>query len=168
MKRQKKFKKAKASSFVSGLKEAMLEKVAGLAVTLIFVLMILMLARAFLYKSDYFRLRAIEARSVASETGLVPSIKYDQLLSLYKGRNIFSLSLKSIVRFFEDAYPDAKEIKAQIVLPDKIVVNIRCRCPAAFLKGERNYIIDNEGYILLGMYGNVSKNLPVIDVISTQ
>ncbi|MCX5685978.1 MAG: cell division protein FtsQ/DivIB [Candidatus Omnitrophica bacterium] len=168
MKRQKKFKKSKPFPMLSGLKAAMLEKSAPLAVLVIFVLVIFILARAFLTRSDYFRLRTVEAKSPASETGMMPSIKYDQLLNLYKGRNIFTINLKSIVRFFEDAYPDAKEIRAYIVLPDKIVVSLRCRWPAAFLKGERAYIIDDEGYILSGMYTSSLKNLPVIEGISTR
>jgi len=167
MKRQKKFKRSKPS-ILSGLKEAVLEKSAPLAVLIIFVIVIFILARAFLTRSDYFRLRTIETRSPASETGMMPSIKYDQLLNLYKGRNIFTVDLNSIVRFFEDAYPDGKEIRAYIVLPDKIIVSLRCRWPAAFLKGERAYIIDNEGYILSGMYTNSLKNLPVIEGINTQ
>jgi len=166
--KHKKFKKMKAPSFLSGLKKAMLEKAAGFAVALIFIFVIIALAKAFLYKSDYFRLRTIETRSVASETGLAPSVKYDQLLGLYKGRSVFSINLKNIVRFFEDAYPDAKEIRASVVLPDKIAVDIRCRRPVAFLNGERNYIIDDEGCILSGMYGSPLKNLPVIEGVGTR
>ena len=166
--KRKKFNKIKPSSFLSGLKEEIRKKASGLAVALIFVLMIFILAKAFLYRSDYFRLRTIEVRSAVSEAGLAPSIKYDQLLNLYKGRNVFTVNLKSIVRFFEDAYPDSKEISALIVLPDKIVVNIRYRWPAAFLKGERNYIIDNEGCALSGIYGNSLKYLPVIEGVSTR
>ncbi|MFH0763764.1 MAG: cell division protein FtsQ/DivIB [Candidatus Omnitrophota bacterium] len=167
MKRRKKFKKSKPS-VLSGLKTTVLEKSAGLAVLIISVLVIFMLARAFLARSDYFRLRTIEARPLASETGIMPSINYDQLLNLYKGRNIFTVNLNSVVRFFKDAIPDAKEIKAYIVLPDKIDVSLRCRHPAAFLKGERAYVIDDEGCILSGMYTGSLKSLPVIEGVSTR
>ena len=168
MKRQKKFKKSKSSSVFSGLKDAVLEKSAGVAVLVIFILAVFVLSRAFLARSDYFRLRTIEARSTASEAGMMPSIKYDQLLSLYKGKNVFTVNLNNVVSFFQDAYPDAKEIKAYIVLPDKIVVGLRGRWPAAFLKGERSYIIDDEGCILSGIYANSLKNLPVIEGVNTR
>lgn len=166
--KRKKFNKIKPSSLFSGLKEELIKKAAGLAVALIFILTIFILAKAFLYRSDYFRLRTIEVRSATPEAGIAPSIKYDQLLNYYKGKNVFTVNLKGIVKFFMDAYPDAKEIRALVVLPDKIVVSIRYRWPAAFLKGERNYIIDNEGYVLSGIYGNSVKYLTVIEGVSTR
>lgn len=166
MKRSK-FRKTKASSPLSGLKQTLFDKSAGIGTAVVFIVLVFILAKAFLYRSDYFRLRTIEARVVAPESALVPSIKYDQLLSLYKGRNVFSLNLKSIENFFEEVYPDAKEITANIALPDKIVVRLKCRWPAAILRGDRSYVIDNDGYLLSGVYSASSKSLIVIEGIGT-
>ncbi|MDP3804572.1 MAG: hypothetical protein Q8Q87_03350, partial [Candidatus Omnitrophota bacterium] len=93
MRRQKKIKKARARPLLSGLKEAMFEKAAGLAVALIFVLMIFMLAKGFLYRSDYFRLKRVEIKETFLDQKSLISIK-SRILSSYKAKSMFRLDLK--------------------------------------------------------------------------
>lgn len=166
--RRRKSKKDKSGPLFAGLQESLFQKVASLVVIFVFILLIIALSRAFLYKSDYFRLRVIEARSFAGDSGAIPSINYDQLLNSCRGHNIFKINLPSVVKFFRDVYPDAKEIIANIVLPDKIVVNLRCRWPQAILKADKNYVIDEDGYALSGLYGIPAERLIVIEGTNIQ
>ncbi|MFA6142592.1 MAG: cell division protein FtsQ/DivIB [Candidatus Omnitrophota bacterium] len=164
--KRRKSKKDKTGSLFAGLQESLFQKIASLVVIFVFILLIIVLTRAFLYQSDYFKLRIIETRSFAGESSVIPPINYDQLLNNYRGRNIFKINLGNVVKFFRDAYPDAKEIVANIVLPDKIVVNLRCRWPQAILRADKNYVIDDEGYVLSGLYGIPAERLITIEGIN--
>lgn len=166
--RRKKSKKDKSGALFAGLQESLFQKIASLVVIFVFILLIIALTRAFLYRSDYFRLRIIETRTFAGDAGSIPPINYDQLLNNCRGRNIFKINLGSVVKFFHDAYPDAKEITANIVLPDKIAVSLRCRWPQAILRADKNYVIDEEGYALSGLYGIPAERLIVIEGINVQ
>ena len=137
-----------------------------LGVVIIFIILTLILTKAFLYRSDYFRLRAIEVNNILPEGVSAPNIKYDQLLGFYKGKNIFKTNLKDIAYFFQEGYPDAKHVRANIVLPDKILVNIKCRWPVAVLKGDRPYLVDEEGYVLSSYYTLSPSNFPVIEGVN--
>jgi cell division septal protein FtsQ len=165
--KRKKFKRTvKPPAFFKNLKESLSRRAYSIAVCFISLVLIFILAKAFLYRSDYFRLRAIEVNNILPARASAPVIKYDQLLNFYKGRNIFGINLRRIAYFFREGYPDAKDVTASIILPDKIVVTVKSRWPVAVLKAEKSYPIDSEGYVLSNSYDIPSETLPVITGIS--
>lgn len=165
MKRQKRFKGLKVPSFLEGLKEMVVKKTAAIVVILIFLALALLLAKAFLYGSDYFRLKSVGVKDNFLEPKARTYIS-SQLFNLYKGRNMFKVDLKGIAESLETAYPDAKEITVRIALPDKIEVYMKFRKPVAFVRNAKLYPIDEEGYVLPSFDVGSIKDLPVIDGVS--
>ncbi|MBI5123821.1 MAG: hypothetical protein HZA72_00190 [Candidatus Omnitrophica bacterium] len=156
MARQKKFKKIQIPK---GAKEFMLKKALGIIILIIFAAFVLVLAKAFLERSDYFRLKSVEAKG-AAETSLV-SMR-SELLSRYKDRNIFKIDIKSIASGLEPRYPDAKDIVVKRVLPDKLLVDLKFRRPCALLSNGTMFPVDREGVVLVNMDPSRPKGLPVI------
>lgn len=164
MKRQKRFKKIKLPSVLGDVKDFLVKKAAVLVVTVIFILVSVLLAKAFLYRSDYFRIRTVETRPAALDQKSMTGIN-NQLLNIYKGRNIFSVDLKSISKSLQAAYPDAKEVIVRSSLPDRLVVFMRFRRAVALVRNSRVYAIDEDGVALPGADINAMKGLPVIEGI---
>ena len=162
MKRQKRFKGLKVPSFLEGLKKMVVKKTAAIVVILIFLSLVLLLTKAFLYRSDYFRLRSVGVKDNFLEPKAGTYIS-SQLFNLYKGRNIFRIDLKGIAESLEVTYPDAKEMTVRIALPDKIVVYMKFRKPVAFVRNTKLYPVDEEGYVLPSFDVGSIKDLPVID-----
>ncbi|MFA4981221.1 MAG: cell division protein FtsQ/DivIB [Candidatus Omnitrophota bacterium] len=162
MKRQKKTRKMKFPSFLKGAKDAVFERSVLILVLIVFLVTVVFLGKAFLYRSDYFRLKSVEAKSPFFDLKTAHAIS-SQILELYHGRNIFRINLKGIADSLQDAYPDAKEVVARIALPDRIAVTMKFRKPVAVVRDGKLYPVDEEGFVLPSMDIGSLKDLPVID-----
>lgn len=126
----------------------MARKLTTLIVAVLFILVSLFLLKAFLYRSDYFRLRVVETKGRFLDKSAI-SVTNNRLLNLYRGRNIFRISLKDAEESLSASYPDAKDISVRIALPDKLMVNMELRKPVAIVKNVKDYPIDEDGVLLL-------------------
>ena len=140
-------------------RDYIVEKAAIIIVSFVFVILASLLIKAFLEKSDYFRLKSVDVRGAAESS--LAQVKND-ILRQYKDRNIFKVDLKAIAASLSPKYPDAKEILAKRALPDKIVVDLKFRKPVALLSAGQAYPIDREGVILVNINSMKLKDFPVI------
>lgn len=101
--------------------------------------------------SDYFRVKEVILReSDVSD------------LSYLKGKNIFSIDLKSESRDIIEAYSNYKKIRLVRVLPDRIFADFIRRVPVAFIKLYRYFALDEDG-VLFYVPGQPEEiKLPVI------
>ena len=162
MKRHKGSKKIKLPPFVKDARDAIIGKFTGAIVFFIFALLIILLARSFVYSSDYFKLRTIDLRDAVLDQKTASYIGA-QLLNIYKGRNVFTLSLRPIADSLRRAYPDSKDVVLKIAMPDKLVVGMKFRKPVALVRNIKYYAVDDEGFILPTFDVSTLKNLPVIE-----
>jgi cell division septal protein FtsQ len=163
--KQNKQKKIKLPGFVGDIKQTLLRRLMIAVVALLFLAAVFSLVRAFLYKSDYFKLRVVETRAAFLDRNAVSMIS-NQVLSLYKGQNIFKIPLKFISRSIETSYADVKDVTARIALPDRLVVDIKLRKPIALVHNKKYYPIDEEGFVLPAVAASGSMDLPVIEGIN--
>lgn len=167
MGKRRNFKKIKLPPFVGGLKDALMQKVLTAGVIIIFIVVALVLVKAFLYRSDYFKLRRVEIRDTFLDKKALSSV-YNYLFGSYKGKNIFRISLKAIDRYLQVSYPDAREVYVGIALPDKLVVKMKFRKPVALIRTPKLYAVDEDGFILPTANADLLKDLPVIDGVSVR
>ena len=159
MGKQKRSKKIQMPRRLEEAREYIVKKAAVIIVSFVFVILASLLVKAFLEKSDYFRLRAVDAKG-AAEVSLV-GMRSD-ILRQYKDRNIFKIDLKAIAGSLEPKYPDAKEILVKRSLPDKLTVDLKFRRPVALLGSSQIYPIDREGVILVNTNSMKLKDFPMI------
>jgi len=162
MKRHGSFKKIKIPDFIRSFKEMLVQKAAGLSVIIIFLIVLFVLGKAFLYRSDYFFVRTVEVRSAFLDKQSVSALA-NQLLASYRGRNIFKISLPYIGESLRRIYPDAREVTVNAMLPDKIFVSMKFRKPVAYIKANRIYTIDEEAFVLPAAANAQLTNLPMVE-----
>lgn len=167
MGRRKGFKKIKLPPVLGDLKDAVMSKMLTVGVIIIFIIVTLLLVKAFLYRSDYFKLRRLEIRDTFLDQRGLGSI-YNYLLSSYKGRNIFRIDLKTIDGYLQSSYPDAREIRVRVELPDKIVVKMKFRKPVALVRTSGLYAVDEDGFVLPTANVEQLKELPVIEGVNVR
>ena len=155
-------RKVSLPPFMEHLKDRFFRIVTNVSVFVILVIVVTLLVQAFLYRSDYFNLRAVETRETALDNQSMVYID-SKVLSSYKGRNIFTIDLKGIADFLRGVFPDARKVMVRLALPDKIVMTIQFRRPVALVKGSRYYPVDNEGVVLQNANSKLFKFLPVIE-----
>lgn len=165
MKRQRKNKKLKLPSFFEDFKTFAVKKTANIAVAIIFLIVAFLLVKAFLYRSDYFRLRSVDTKESFLDQRTETSI-HNQLMSLYGNRNIFKINLNFTAQSLQATYPDARQITVRIALPDKLIVNIKFRKPVALVRTDRDYPIDEEGFVLPKVDPGAITGLPVIQGVT--
>jgi len=117
------------------------------AVIALFLFTVFLIGKAYLYRSDYFRLRRVEIKETFLDQKSLVAIK-SRILSSYKEKSLFALNLKAIAQSLQASYPDAKDISVTLALPDKLVVGLKLRKPVAFVKADKLYPVDEEGVIL--------------------
>lgn len=144
------------------MKEAVLNKIISVIILISLIAVAFFIGKTFIYRSDYFRLKAAETKSAFFDQNTARRIS-NQILDLYRGRNIFKINLKNIAFSLQAAYPDAREVIARIALPDKITVTLKFRKPLALVRDGKLYPIDEEGFVLPSMDAGSLKGLPVID-----
>lgn len=159
MAKKKKNKKIQMPRAIEGIKDYLARRIAVIIVSIVSIALIWALAAAFLQRSDYFRLRAVEARPTR-ETSLV-RVESD-ILRQYRDRNIFGIDVKAIAGSLEPKYPDARQIIVKRVLPDKLSIDLKFRKPVALLGNGQVYPIDREGVILVNINSMKLKDFPVI------
>ena len=137
----------------------------GIIIFIIFMTSAWLLAKAFLDRSDYFRLKYVEF-SGAADRSLI-AIR-NEILGNYKDKNIFKIDLKAIAGTLEPRYPDAKDIMVKRDLPDKLFISLNFRNPVAILSGARNYPVDSEGIILVNRDPSSMKELPLIKGVNAR
>jgi cell division septal protein FtsQ len=165
MGKQNKQKKIKLPGFSDDLKETVFRRLMIAAVALLFAATVFFLVKAFLYKSDYFKLRVVETRAAFLDRTAAGMIS-NQVLSLYKGQNMFKIPLQFIARSIQTSYADVKDVTARIALPDRLVVDIKLRKPIALVRNNKYYPIDEEGVVLPALAASgVMTDLPAIDGI---
>ncbi len=152
MAKQKKFKKMQ----IPKVKKA---QWIGMVVLIAFLVSAYLLTAAFLSRSDYFKLRSVEASGAANRS---LAVIRSEILANYKGDNIFKIDLKAIATGLEPRYPDAKDIIVKRVLPDKLFIFLSFRKPVAILSDGRNYPVDKDGVILVNRDLANLGDLPVI------
>jgi len=150
--KQKKFKK------IQMLKVQKMQWI-GMIVFIVFIVSAWFLTAAFLERSDYFRLRSVESKGAADRS---LAVVRDEILTDYKGKNIFKIDLKAIARGLEPRYPDAKDIIVKILLPDKLSIDLSFRKPVAILSNGRNFPVDRDGVILVNRDLSSLGDLPAI------
>jgi len=162
---QRKNKKSSLPGFAGDIRDAVVRRVIVALVVILFIAVAAVLVKAFLCRSDYFRLRVVETRAAFLDSRAAGSMN-SQLVNLYKGRNVFSIPLKSVSQAIRSAYADVRDVAVRISLPDKLVIDLKLRRPVAFVHNIRYYPIDEDGVVLppLGTPESM-KDLPVIDGI---
>lgn len=167
MGKRKSFKKVKLPPFTAELKDALMQKMVAVGVIIIFIVVALLLVNAFLYRSDYFKLRRVEIRDTFLDQRALSSI-YNYLFGSYRGKNVFRINLKAIDGYLQASYPDASQIRVRIALPDKLVVKMKFRKPVALIRTPKLYAVDEDGFILPTANAGSLKDLPVIDGVSVR
>jgi cell division septal protein FtsQ len=165
MAKQKRFKGIKLPGTVKDLKDAVMNKAVNAALIVAFLAIIFILARAYIYHSDYFKVRSVETKEAFLDHKSILLIN-NKILDLYKGRNVFTVNLKYIASSLWRSYPDAKDIVVKVALPDKLVINMKFRKPVALVKGEKLYPIDEEGFVLPSVDPAMLSDLPVVTGVS--
>lgn len=159
MRKQKKIKKMQMPKALEGVREYLAKRMVVIIVSIVSVTLAWVLVKAFLERSDYFRLKAVDARG-AAESSII-GIRND-LLRQYKDRNIFRVEIGQIAQALSPKYPDASQIIVKRVLPDKLLVDLKFRKPVALLGNGQVYPIDREGVILVNINSMKLKDFPII------
>lgn len=127
----------------------------------VFLALSLLLAKTFVQKSGYFKLRSVEVRDLMISKDLAALIT-DELMRSYKDENIFDVDIKEIAKSLRSSHPDARNVAVMRELPDKIVVSFNFRSPVALIGNEKRYPVDDECFILTSMDASSLKGLPIV------
>ncbi|MFA5144054.1 MAG: cell division protein FtsQ/DivIB [Candidatus Omnitrophota bacterium] len=167
MKRQKKTQKFSFGSMLKSTRETMIKSAFSLAVIAVFLAAAFLAGRAYLHKSDYFRLKRVEIKDTFLDQKSLVSIK-SRILSSYQGKSVFVLDLKAIAQAIQNTYPDAKNISVALALPDKLVVSLKLRKAVAVVKSDKLYPVDEEGVILPAADAGAVRMAPVVEGVQVR
>lgn len=98
----------------------------------------------FLRNSPYFRLETIGV----IDKGRVTALDTDELLRMYKGKNIFGININSLSSRIERNFPVIREAVVKKILPNKLEIDIIPRVPVAIIKSRGSFPIDRAGMVL--------------------
>ncbi|MCK9603631.1 MAG: cell division protein FtsQ/DivIB [Candidatus Omnitrophica bacterium] len=101
--------------------------------------------------SDYFKIKEV----VFKGSGVAD-------LSYLKGKNIFTVDLKSESQDIIEGYPNYDKIRLIRVLPNRIFVDFVKRVPIAFVKLSRYFAVDEDGVLFYTPEQPEGTRLPVI------
>jgi len=160
MGKQRRFKKIRWPAVAKDFKEDFIKKSVNVFVFTFFILITVLLVKAFVHGSNYFRLSNVDIRGFSEPGPTSPLI--EELLKAHRNKNIFDVDLKAISRNLAARYPDAKDIVLKRYLPDRLVVSFDFRLPVALIGGAKGQPIDGEGVILVNADSKALENLPVI------
>jgi len=168
MGRQRRPKGLKLPPLPDGIGEAALKKALNIAVVFIFLAAVFFLAKAFIQRSDYFDLRAVDVRGM-NNAGPTVSVT-SETMRAYKGRNIFNIDLKAIGRTLQYRYPDAREVLVLRTLPDTLTIIFNFRKPVAVIISTdgRRYPVDGRSFLVLNLDEKQLKGLPAITGVSVR
>ncbi len=146
---------------MAGLRERLQPVIPAIAIVLAAILLAAVGVRALVFNSDYFRVKTVEIKSDFMDDDLASSTS-NELIRLYRGKNVFGVNLGNISRSLGAIYPDARKIVVTIGLPDRIIANLKFRRPVALVGDGKYYPIDEEGFVLSSINHKSLKDLPVI------
>ena len=124
------------------------------------VLLIISASYVLIKNSSYFSIEEINIVDIDGASG----VKVKDLTTLYKGRSIFDVDIKSISSSIREAYPFIKDAIVKKVLPDTIEIDIVSRIPVAKIKARVYFPIDKTGMVLSPEIN--SEDLPLINGLS--
>lgn len=159
---QKKHRKMKAPEMFGDVRKMITRNLTAILFISLVLAILFIMARTFLYQSDYFQLKKVRTESLFLDERAVYSVN-NQMLRAYGGRNIFSVPLKGIRESLKRIYPDAKDISVRIGLPDRLAITIKFRRPVALVRDLKLYPIDDDGFVLPSVGAVYIKDLPVIE-----
>ena len=110
------------------------------------VLLLVIILSCFLFfkKSSYFALESVNVVDRIRATKL----DENELLKIYKGRNIFDIDIAVLSSQVRGEYPVIKNARVKRVLPNRLEIDIVPRVPVAFLKGRPDFPVDRTGMLL--------------------
>ena len=113
---------------------------------LLFALIFALIAVSYLSlrNSEYFTLTDIKVVDRDGASGLAA----EDLLELYKGRNIFDIDIDAISFRIKKDYPLAQDAIVRKVLPSSLIVDIALRVPVGIIKANGYFPIDRTGMVL--------------------
>lgn len=126
----------------------------------IIVLILILSSYVFLKNSPYFSVKKISIVDIGHASGIEAS----DLARIYKGRNIFTIDIKSLSSRIKDDHFFIKEVVVRIVFPDMLEISILSRVPIAKIKSKGYLLIDSAGMVLPPRLAN--EELPVITGVS--
>ncbi len=153
-------KKMKSFPFGEGGRQWLVANIPTLLVALIFCALAFFLTKAFLYQSDYFRIRAVEVSGFGDQS--VASAIAGDVLGSCKNKNVFTVGLARIAGTISARYPDARSVVVTRKLPDKLVVAARFRKPVAVIYDTKLYPVDAEGIVISSASPDAVAALPII------
>jgi len=133
-------KKGKNEGAFISPKKLLTKRVFRVAVVLILIAAIYL----FFVNSPYFKLETIEV----IDRSQVNVVNVDELLSTYKGRNIFSIDINSLSAQIKSDAVFIKHAIVKRILPNKLEIEIVGRIPIAKLKSHKYFPIDRTGMVL--------------------
>ncbi|MBN1527226.1 MAG: cell division protein FtsQ/DivIB [Candidatus Omnitrophica bacterium] len=145
---KKGFKKMKfgVPPFVKGVREFVSRQMGNLAVVAVFLFVVVLCAQAFFYKSDYFRVRSVQARGFADQAQSSSIAR--ELLKAYGNKNIFQVNVEAVAASLQKRYQDARCIIVKRDLPDRLAVFAYFRRPFALVNSSRLYPVDEDGIVI--------------------
>jgi len=124
------------------------------------ILLTILTSYGLIKNSSYFSISQIRIVDIDGASG----VKVKDLDTLYKGRSIFDVDIKSISSGIRESYPFIKDAVVKKVLPDTIEIDIISRMPVAKIKARVYFPIDNTGMVLSPEIN--SEDLPLISGLS--
>jgi cell division septal protein FtsQ len=165
MGRGKKSKKTGIFETGGGVRDAVISRGMTVFVVLIFLLFASMLVKAFLYESNYFKLRSVDVKASFLEPRAGAFIS-SRIFNSYRYKNVFNIDLKYIARLIQSSYGDVRDVVVRISLPDKLVISLKLRRPVALVKSGKFYPVDQDGVVLPGgSRVDALNDLPIINGI---
>lgn len=146
MKKQRN-RKFSLKSLWKDARETIFKIALNIIIIALFIFVAFLLTKAYLHRSDYFRLSKIEIKDTLFDQRSLNSIR-SRIMNAYHGKSVFELNLKAIAQALQASYPDAKDISVALALPDKIVVSLKLRKPVLLVKSDKLYPVDEEGVML--------------------
>jgi len=110
--------------------------------------------------SSYFNVSHIK---IVDDLGM-SAIDRTEMLSLYKGRNIFEIDINSLAARVRNQHPIIKQAVVKRVLPNTLEIEIVPRVPVATIRSRELYAVDRTGMIL--PLNGKNSDLPVITGLS--
>ena len=127
------------------------------AVIIIAIVFVIGYIRVVLATSDYFNVSGVTSREVPAGD-----------FSYLKGRNIFSLDLKSESLNIAGKCPDCLRVRLTRILPDRLFVEFIRRKPVALVKLYRYFVVDQYGVFFGSLSNPGSLELPLVTGLDTK
>ena len=126
-----------------------------------FILVLIVFIRTIFLSIPYFSVDRINVVSIGAPFYESDNLRSSELMSRYKGKNIFTADIKKIAAAVWERYPELRGVTVDRLMPNILEIRVKPRLPVAMVKFEDYYPVDSEG-VLLPKETKVHKSLPVI------